>query len=617
VTPLRSACRTALLALVLLATCTSGSLARTNGAAGAYPRLGLYGSIHGNGYPFYNAPADSNLDPAVLDAVARYDVVILDVNPITPYRPDILAALRARHPGIQLLAYVVGHDTWGSADPDSMNHFPTRYLDLVRDLDGFLYNSVDDSLFDNADVNLAKQDANGHFVVAEGLADLFNSAILATGQWDGLFIDVFCSDITWLQDATHQIDYVRAGYPTLSAFLAAWSAATDTLANRLRREAGPGPIIVGNCGVSAHHGVFNGWMRENFPYQSGGTWFSNVMVDPNGYLADDRDYVAPAHDFLFTISSGDSTTNYSSDNTRKVRYGLGSAALGQGYGVFGPARDSYAGPYHMWWYDEYAVDVPTGHAMTDLAHTGWLGQPLGPPYQMIWAGNQPDAVTNPDFETDVTTGWDFGHFAPAAATIARDTTTAAVNRASCHIDVTATGPDPWDVNLATTGQLYLDAGISYSATFWAKASSARVMPVTATIPTGGSAAAQNVTLDTTWTHYQVVFTPSSSANTVLEFFLGSQTGDVWFDDVHFQRGVTNLWRRDFDNGIVLVNPSNSAQAAPLGGTWRKIAGIEDPVTNDGSLVTTATVNPSDALFLVTTSSDLVPPASITDAHVKP
>jgi len=571
----------------------------------------------GNGYPFYDAPADSSLDPSVLDAVSRYDLVVLDVNPITPYRPDILTALRARHPGIQLLAYVLGNDTWGADDPDSLNHFPTRYRHLVRDLGGFLYNSVDGSEFQNADVNLAKQDANGHFVVAEGLADLFASAILGTGQWDGLFIDVYCSDITWMQDATHQIDYARAGYPSLSAFSTAWAAAADTLADRLRRDAGPAVILVGNCGVSSHHGVFNGWMRENFPFQSGGTWFSNVMADPNGYLADDRDYVAPAHDFLYTLESGDSTTAYSSDNSRRVRYGLGSAALGQGYGVFAPGRNATYGPYHLWWYDEYAVDVASGQAMTDLAHTGWLGQPLGAPYQVIWAGTQPDAVTNPDFETDVTTGWSFGRFAPAVATIAQDTTTAAVGRASCHVAVTGIGPDGWDVNLATVTPTFLTSGLTYSATFWAKASTPRTLPVTATLPAGGSSASRTITIGTTWTHYQVALTPSQSANAVLEFFLGTQTGDVWFDDVHFQRGETSVWRRDFENGIVLVNPSTSVQQAPLGGTWRKIQGIADPLVNDGSLVTTATVAASDALFLITTSTDLVPPAAIKDAHVKP
>ena len=103
-------------------------------AAQDYPRLGLYGSVAGDGTPFLKG--DGTLDTTAIAQVARYDEVILDVNPLTPYRPDIAAALRARNPGIRLLAYVLGHDIWPAADADSLHHYPTRYRRLVRDLDG-------------------------------------------------------------------------------------------------------------------------------------------------------------------------------------------------------------------------------------------------------------------------------------------------------------------------------------------------------------------------------------------------------------------------------------------------------------------------------------------------
>jgi hypothetical protein len=101
----------------------------------------------------------------------------------------------------------------------------------------------------------------------------------------------------------------------------------------------------------------------------------------------------------------------------------------------------------------------------------------------------------------------------------------------------------------------------------------------------------------------------------LQFHLGGQAGDVWVDDVHFQQGVTSLWRRDFQNGIVLVNPAFTPMTAPLGQSFRRISGVSDPATNDGAIVTQITVPPSDARFLI--GDDQIAPAAINDLRPLP
>ncbi|MEO5987486.1 MAG: putative glycoside hydrolase [Candidatus Eisenbacteria bacterium] len=597
------------------ATLLSGTLS-VSGAAQGYPRLGLYGSIMGDGYPY--VLANGSLDTTAIAQVARYDEVILDVNPITPYRPDVLAALRARNPDIRLLAYVLGHDIWNAADPDSLNHYPTRYRRLVRDAGGFLYNSVTNNYYPGVSVNLAKRDLSGRFVVAEGLADLIHEVAIQSGVWDGVFFDVFCHSITWSQDATRKIDFARAGYASIATFDAAWQAATDTLANRIRRLSGGSPIIVGNCAGSAHTQTFNGWMRENFPYQGGGTWYQNMLTDPQGYFADERDFAQPAHNYIFSAMQGASGNQYSAENTAKVRFGLASAALGEGYGVFGPSdRVATTAPYHSYWYDEYAVDLANGRASNSIAHTGWLGQPLGPQYQMIWAGTNPDAVSNPDFETSATTGWSFSAFAPAAATIARDLTSAPVGTSSARISVTASSSVSWYVNLTTLNSIAVYPWLQYSVTFWARASAPRTFEVVASNPGGGSVASRNVTVDTQWRHYQVVLQPNASVSSKLVFYLGAQVGDIWFDDIHFQQGATSLYRRDFQNGTVLVNPSDQLLQVPLGGTFQRILGLVAPGINDGATVTSVSVNPNDALFLLSPNTDIIPPAAVNDMRPGP
>src|SRR5262249_60612892 len=109
------------------------------------------------------------------------------------------------------------------------------------------------------------------------------------------------------------IDSVRAGYPDITSFDDGWKAGTDTLAVRLRQRCGPSRVLVGNCATSTKYAWFNGWMRENFPYQNGGTWYSNMTKDPGGYFSDDRSYLGPTHDYLSSVASPPSDP-YSSSN---------------------------------------------------------------------------------------------------------------------------------------------------------------------------------------------------------------------------------------------------------------------------------------------------------------
>jgi hypothetical protein len=484
-------------------------------------------------------------------------------------------------------------------------HFPTRYYRLVRDLGGWLYNT-DGGEFSGTRVNLAKRNVSGRFIVAESLSDLFYDAILSLGIWDGIFIDIYCKSILWMESPGEHIDFARAGYPSLSAFDAAWAAAIDTLGDRLRRRSGASIVMVGNCAQSTNYGTFNGWMRENFPFQNGGDWYQNMFRDVGGYLPDDVHFRAPRSNYLFSAMIG--SNPYSATNLRRARFGLASAALGSGYAVFGPsARAPRPLPYHMYWYDEYGVDLATGRSSPNLAHTGWLGQALGAYSQVIWLGSGQDAVTNPDFETDVATGWLFGSNIPAS--LAQDATTAAVGSASARVTVPAAASDARHVALSTVSTLAVSAYQPHSATFWARASTPRPITLAA-----GMFAATRLPITTEWRRYQVTFVPPSSGDISLQFFLAEAAGDVWLDDVHFQAGVSNLYRRDFQNGIVLVNPSAEIMTVALERDYRKILGTRDPA-NDGSTVTQVTVNPSDAVFLI--GDDRIPPNGVTDLQPGP
>jgi hypothetical protein len=84
---------------------------------------------------------------------------------------------------------------------------------------------------------------------------------------------------------------------------------------------------------------------------------------------------------------------------------------------------------------------------------------------------------------------------------------------------------------------------------------------------------------------------------------------LWFDEFNFNLGYATqprqaaawsqgVWRRDFDNGIVLVNPKgNGPQTVNLGGTFRKLTGTQDPVTNNGAVITSVTLADRDGIIL--------------------
>jgi hypothetical protein len=578
-------------------------------ASPPFPRLGLYGRVRGNGFPLLQD--DGTLNDTTLDQHARYDELVIEASPCGDHRPDILAALRARHPGISLLAYVAGHLTWFNPAVDTLTDYPYHYWQTVRDLDGFLYNRQGE-LFPLCNVNIAKK-VGGRYVVAEALADLIYRDIISTGLWDGVFLDIFCDDVRWVETSSDSFDYVRAGYPTNAAFHQAWGEAHSVYGNRLRSLAGDNAfVLVGNCGHSTLYSAFNGWMREGFPFQNGGTWTSNMFRQVGGYFPDDRHFRAPPHNYLFSAADPPSDP-YSVLNRRKVRFGLGSAALGEGFGVFGYSdRDVVDYPYYGWWYDEYAVDLATGRSSSSLAHTGYLGQALGPYYQMAWLTGNPDAVANPDFETDLS-GWDFAQYVPA--TFTRDQGPTPDGSWSARVHVGQTAAEAYYVRLATIGTIPVTAYRYYSATFWAKAAVPRTFTVGMGLSGVGMLATQETDLTAEWTRYQIVLAAQTSGTAQLQFFFANALGDVWLDDVHFQEGVANVYRRDFQNGIVLVNPLGTPMTVALERPFHKIQGTVSPDVNDGSTVTAVTLAPSDALFLL--GDDVLAPAPVTDMRPRP
>ncbi len=66
----------------------------------------------------------------------------------------------------------------------------------------------------------------------------------------------------------------------------------------------------------------------------------------------------------------------------------------------------------------------------------------------------------------------------------------------------------------------------------------------------------------------------------------------------------NVWSRNFENGITVVNSTDETKTITLGGEYEKIHGTQDPITNDGSIVSEVTLAPKDGLILMKTFETL-------------
>lgn len=65
-----------------------------------------------------------------------------------------------------------------------------------------------------------------------------------------------------------------------------------------------------------------------------------------------------------------------------------------------------------------------------------------------------------------------------------------------------------------------------------------------------------------------------------------------------QKRSDGVWERDFSNGKVLVNPTDSSKYVKLDGEYEKLRGTQDRVINDGSITSRVTLNAKDGLLLL-------------------
>lgn len=84
-----------------------------------------------------------------------------------------------------------------------------------------------------------------------------------------------------------------------------------------------------------------------------------------------------------------------------------------------------------------------------------------------------------------------------------------------------------------------------------------------------------------------------------EVSLGRPVGSAFnLSDVTKSSVSTGLWRRDFEQGVTLVNSSSVTRTYVLPGEFETVHGKQDPYTNNGRVVSRVTIPPLDGQLLL-------------------
>jgi Hypothetical glycosyl hydrolase family 15 len=384
-----------------------------------------------------------------------------------------------------------------------------------------------------------------------------------------------------------------------------WGEGLDAF-YRTVRERLPDVLLVGGVIESRGYTSLNGTQLEGWPQRNVGKSAAEDYREINGRLST---YTVQMHHgeigprYSEAINKMPTRLYPSSSNPNvptnaAFRFSFGLMLLDDGY--YGQQNWHVTDP----WWDEYAVDVapgsPTyGHAIPSTpddeslirSHKGWMGFPMGPRYRVydptLFA---PERSLMPDGNFDSGLGaWESKN-----VTVGIDA--ASENRlegsGSMHISEHLKYEESEHGASAIGSKVTLTGGAEYTLAFAVKSNAIR------TIQVAIAGQKQRLHVPDTWTRQVVTFTAPNTGNYRLRFNVGRESSDVWIDSVYLFEGNADVFRRDFDNAVVVVNATPSERTVSLEGTFKRIQGTgQDPI-NDGATVTQVTIAPYDSAILV-------------------
>lgn len=175
------------------------------------------------------------------------------------------------------------------------------------------------------------------------LSDFVVDELLSSGLWDGVFYDNAWTGIHWINNGNIDID-ADGVLDSKNKIDSEWKAGMQKLFELTRQKINKDIIIVGN-GDSGFYDVMNGSYMENF-LEDAQYWPEKMRL----YGLSAQNSLDPA----FAMLGNTNSNNLNSNNYKKMRFGLSSALLEDGYYAFDAGSNTHS---ETWWYDEYNVDL--------------------------------------------------------------------------------------------------------------------------------------------------------------------------------------------------------------------------------------------------------------------
>jgi hypothetical protein len=561
--------------------------------------------------------------------LALFDV-IFGFTPLRElYDSDFPNRIRNNNPRAVLLPYVLGQERIAvtytrrleSADPTGDPGF--RYdLGLapdwfVKDTNGIPVNDLDYP-------GILKLDISPSSLLVEGRSFLdyqlecYHKDYFQSGIWDGLFIDNLFARMNshipnaWIPER-FDYDINRNGKrdETPVQLNRISYDAERKLLEGLITGVGNRELIMGNNGPLPETRLapyVNGYVFENFNY----TWDDIGNRGPSelgwrraldAYRIMDEQCRKPRINVIEACGKLDSydiptkgRIHPTPEDIKRNRMALGTALLGDAFYEY-DLTDSCSS---ITWFDEYAVSAD-GVARESAEGKGYLGKALGPAVELV---------------TPARIVWEEGFEGPLASRIgggegselSKNPGEIISGKQGIVIEGRQRRSDTWPAYETWGAPLKLNKGTTYLIEFswkvledldyglWFSIRSEKDESGTQLEALFAGEAGQ--------AHYP--FTAREDGDYVLRFSMLS-VGKAAIDDIRVSEGGAGPWRRDFENGFVLVNPYRIPahfNAATLGGISnrsgiKRIKGSQAPEVNTGNPVTgSIELDSFDAIILL-------------------
>jgi uncharacterized protein (TIGR03437 family) len=601
-----------------------------------YPRIGIYmlGSTLGqaqSGGLAEGPPYRVSINQ-VESRLAFGDVIGgLDADNQTRY-PDSIRRLRALNPNAVILPYRISEEQQlisapqgGDASVDYQIQQQIADPWYLRDTHG---NYVSDPNFPS----IRKMNISPYCPVVNGqsyfsvLQSWLTAPVFSSGVWDGVFFDNLFGHINGhilnaSNPALIDVDYKGDGVRETPAWISdVTRAATTGMLQQLRITNGDLQLVVGNNGALPELSLapyVNGYVFEGVTQNWDGAFSRSLYANGEsmaGWRHAFEDYLtmqATTRAPHLNVLEGSGLegaampgTGYSTPTATDIqqeRFTLGTALLSDGFYSY-DLHGSLSVPL---WFDEYSVDS-TGAAVEDTSKKGYLGQPLADAVELTGAGTLvfheefDSASLPPSFVPNVPGG---AYLTQTPGQVISGSGSLVFNNPD-H-----TQPRNFGLNINPAG-LQFAASTTYLLSFDWRILDTFDGALRIDVYSNGQA------LDIYWLPIRVTgdsgtvkfpFTIPSVGNWTIRLLMQSGGGSIAIDNFRIYDGGVGPWRRDFENGIALVNPlsqSYTFTAAQIAGALNRtgvhrIKGTQASDINNGQPVTgDLTVGPFDAITLL-------------------